>query len=110
MLGVAPPLFVNVPPAPPSDHTAAVAPPPNEPPKAAVVPPWQMAAVAPPALTVDDRIYTVIVFDADAVPHEPPLVVSVKVPSCRSRCRCSISCLFPVYRRHYLQMYLLLPI
>ena len=39
------PLLANVPPAPPSDHTAAVAPPLNEPPKAAVVAPWQIAVV-----------------------------------------------------------------
>ena len=39
VFGVAPPLFANDPPAPPSLHTADVAPPPNDPPKAAEVPP-----------------------------------------------------------------------
>ena len=39
VLGVLPPLFAKVPPAPPSDQTAEVAPPPNEPPKAAEVVP-----------------------------------------------------------------------
>jgi hypothetical protein len=56
VFGVAPPLFVNDPPAPPSLHTADVAPPPNEPPRAAVVPPWQIAATAPPALTVGNKL------------------------------------------------------
>src|SRR5664280_2501102 len=55
ILGVAPPLFVNEPPAPPSVHTADVAPPPNDPPRAAVVPPWHIAATTPPALTVGFR-------------------------------------------------------
>ena len=50
MFGVAPPLFVKLPPAPPSLHTADVAPPPNAPPRAAVVPPWQIAAMAPPEM------------------------------------------------------------
>ena len=52
MLGVVPPLFVNEPPAAPSDQTAAVAPPPNEPASAAEVPPWQIAVIAAPAFTV----------------------------------------------------------
>ena len=47
--GVLPLLLANVPPAPPSLHTAPVAPPPNEPPNAAVVPPWHIAATAEPA-------------------------------------------------------------
>ena len=52
VLGVVPELFVKVPPAPPSDHTALVAPPPNDPPNAAVVLPWHSAAMAPPTFTV----------------------------------------------------------
>lgn len=52
VLGVEPVLFANVPPAPPSLHTAAVAPPPYEPPRAAVVPLWQMAGTPLPALAV----------------------------------------------------------
>jgi hypothetical protein len=71
-------LFAKVPPAPPSDHTAAVAPPPNEPPSAAVVPPWQTAVSAEPALAVGFG-FTVKVLLEVAVPHEPPLVVSVRV-------------------------------
>ena len=78
MLGVLPLLFANVPPAPPSDHTAEVAPPPNEPPKAADVPPWQINATADPAFTVGFG-FTTIVFVAEVVPHEPPEVVRVKV-------------------------------
>ena len=78
VLGVAPPLLVNVPPAPPSDQTAEVAPPPKEPPKATVVPPWQIAAVALPVLTVGFGL-TVIVLLALVMPHEPPDVVKVKV-------------------------------
>jgi hypothetical protein len=78
VFGVAPPLFVNEPPAPPSDHTADVAPPPNDPPRANVVPPWQIAATAPPALTVGLGL-TVIFFVAKTVPHEPPAVVSLNV-------------------------------
>lgn len=50
--GVLPPLLANVPPSPPSLHTADVAPPPNEPPKAGVVPPWQRALNAEPAPAV----------------------------------------------------------
>jgi hypothetical protein len=78
VFGVRPPLFVKLPPAAPSDHIADVALPPNDPPSAAEVPPWQMAAIAPPALTVGLR-FTVIVLFAEVVPHEPPLVVRVKV-------------------------------
>jgi hypothetical protein len=78
VLGVVPPLLVNVPPAPPSDHTAAVAPPPKEPPNAAVVAFWQMAVTDPPAFTVGFG-FTVNDLFADVVPHEPPLVVSVSV-------------------------------
>ena len=78
MPGVLPVLFVKVPPAPPSDHTAEVAPPPNEPPKADVVPPWQTADIAEPALTVGLGL-TVIFLVADVTPHTPPLVVNVKV-------------------------------
>jgi hypothetical protein len=50
--GVLPLLLVNVPPAPPSLHTAPVALPPKEPPSAGVVPPWQIALNAPPTPTV----------------------------------------------------------
>ena len=78
MPGVAPLLFVNVPPAPPSDHTAEVAPPPNEPPNAAVVPPWHIAGVIAPELTVGFG-FTVIVLLALVVPQKPPDVVKVKV-------------------------------
>ena len=70
--------MVNVPPAPPSDHTAPVAPPPKEPPKAALVPPWQIAAIAAPALTVGFEL-TVTVLEAETVPHEPPVVVRISV-------------------------------
>ena len=49
--GVLPPLFANVPPAPPSDHTAEVVPSRNEPPKAADMPPWQISAIAGPTST-----------------------------------------------------------
>ena len=73
-----PPLFVNVPPAPPSDHTADVAPPPNEPPNAADVPPWHIAATAPPTFTIGLGFTTICLF-AEVVPHEPPAVVKVKV-------------------------------
>ena len=76
--GVLPLLLVNVPPAPPSLHTALVAPPPNEPPKAAVVPPWQIAATAEPAFTVGIG-FTVRYLLADVVPQEPPVVVNVNV-------------------------------
>ena len=76
--GVFPVLFVNVPPAPPSDHVAAVAPPPNEPPNTEVVPPWQMVAMEGPTLTVGFGL-TVNCVLAEAVPHEPPLVVRVNV-------------------------------
>jgi hypothetical protein len=76
--GVLPVLLVNVPPAPPSLHTALVAPPPNEPPKAAVVPPWQIAATAEPAFTVGLG-FTVRFLLADVVPQEPPVVVNVNV-------------------------------
>ena len=78
VLGVAPPLFVNEPPAPPSVHTADVAPPPNDPPKAAVVPPWQIAAITPPTLTVGFGL-TVSTLLAVVVPHNPPAVVRVNV-------------------------------
>ena len=78
MFGVAPPLLVKLPPAPPSLHTADVAPPPKEPPKAAVVPPWQMAVTAPPTFTVGLRLTTTVLL-FDVVPHDPPLVVSVNV-------------------------------
>jgi hypothetical protein len=78
ILGVAPPLFVNDPPAPPSDHTAEVALPPKDPPNAAVVPPWQIAATAPPTLTVGLGL-TVRTLFAEVVPHDPPAVVSVNV-------------------------------
>ena len=71
-------LLAKVPPAPPSVHVADVAPPPNEPPKATVVPPWQMAATAPPALTVGFG-FTVSVLLAVVVPHDPPAVVKVNV-------------------------------
>jgi hypothetical protein len=76
--GVDPPLFVKIPPAPPSLHTADVAPPPNEPPKATVVPPWHIAAKAEPTLTVGLGL-TVNVLLAEVVPHKPPDVVRVKV-------------------------------
>ena len=76
--GVVPLLLVNVPPAPPSLHTAEVAPPPNEPPKAAVVPPWQMADNAEPTFTVGFG-FTVKVLLAVALPQPPPEVVRVKV-------------------------------
>src|SRR5664280_231872 len=78
VFGVAPPLFVNEPPAPPSVHTADVAPPPKDPPKAIVVPPWQIAAIAPPALTVGLGLTVRILF-AEVIPHKPPAVVSVNV-------------------------------
>src|SRR5664280_1595214 len=81
VFGVNPPLFVNEPPAPPSDHTADVALPPYEPPRPAVVPPWQIAATAPPALTVGFGL-TVIFFVAKMVPQEPPAVVSLNVTGC----------------------------
>ena len=75
---VLPELLVNVPPAAPSDQTAAVAPPPNEPPKAVVVPPWQIAVSAPPTFIVGFGL-TVSCLLANAVLHEPPLVVRVNV-------------------------------
>ena len=81
MPGVAPPLLANVPavgPVNPSDHIADVAPPPKEPPRATVVAPWQIAAVAAPTKTVGFG-FTVSVLLADAVPHDPPPVRSVKV-------------------------------
>src|ERR1035437_1151496 len=78
VFGVPPPLFVNEPPAPPSSHTADVAPPANEPPMPKVVPLWQMAATAPPALTVGLGL-TVIFFVAKIVPHGPPAVVNLNV-------------------------------
>jgi len=78
VFGVAPPLFVNDPPAAPSLQTADVAPPPNEPPKAAVVPLWHIAATAPPALTVGLGLTTTVLL-FDVIPHKPPLVVSVSV-------------------------------
>ena len=78
MPGVPPPLFVNVPPAPPSVHTAVVAPPPNEPPSAAEVPPWQIDAIAEPAFTVGFG-FTVNDLPAEVAPHKPPDVVSVNV-------------------------------
>ena len=56
-------LLANEPPAPPSDHTAEVAPPPNEPPNTPLVAPWQIAATAPPALTVGNG-FTVTVLVA----------------------------------------------
>ena len=73
-----PVLLANVPPAPPSLHTAEVAPPPNEPPSAAVVPPWQIPVTAVPAFTVGFG-FTVNDLFAEVVPHEPPEVVSVNV-------------------------------
>ena len=76
--GVLPVLLVNVPPAPPSLHTAEVAPPPNEPPNAAVVPPWQIPATAEPAFAVGFG-FTVNDLFADVVLHDPPDEVSVKV-------------------------------
>lgn len=76
--GVVPVLFVKLPPAPPSDHTADVAPPLYEPPKAAVVPPWHIAATPGPALTTGLGL-TVTVLLADVVPQLPPAVVRVKV-------------------------------
>jgi hypothetical protein len=76
--GVAPVLFAKLPPAAPSLHTADVAAPPKDPPKAAVVPPWQIAATAPPALTVGLRLTTTVLFP-EVVPQDPPLVVSVSV-------------------------------
>ena len=78
VLGVLPVLFVKLPPAPPSVHTADVAPPPNDPPNAPEVLPWQMAVTATPAFTVGAG-FTVIVLLANIVPHEPPAVVSVNV-------------------------------
>jgi hypothetical protein len=75
--GVLPVLLANVPPVGLADQTAAVAPPPKEPPKAAVVPPWHIAATAD-VLAVGFG-FTVSVLLAVVVPHEPPLVVSVKV-------------------------------
>ena len=78
VFGVVPELLVKVPPAAPSDHMADVAPPPNEPLRAAVVPPWQIAVVAAPAFTVGLGL-TVSDLPAEVVPHEPPLVVSVRV-------------------------------
>jgi hypothetical protein len=60
------------------DHVPPVALPPTEPPSAAEVPPWQIAAIAAPAFAVGLGV-TVIFFDADTVPQEPPLVVKVKV-------------------------------
>jgi hypothetical protein len=80
VFGVNPPLFVKVPPATPSVHTAEVAPPPKDPPSAIVVPPWQIAAIAGPMETVGFGL-TVRVFVANTVPHDPPEVVSVKVTS-----------------------------
>ena len=73
-----PVLFANVPPAPPSLHTAPVAPPPNEPPSAAVVAPWHIPVTAEPAFTVGFG-FTVKLLLAEVVPHTPPDVVSVKV-------------------------------
>ena len=70
--------MVNVPPAPPSLHTAAVALPPNEPPKVVVVPPWQTATNPVPALAVGDAV-TLTVLPAETLPHEPPEVVNVSV-------------------------------
>ena len=78
---VFPPLFVKVPavgPVNPSDQTADVAPPPKDPPNAAVVPPWQIATTGPPAFTVGVG-FTVNNLLSDVVPHEPPLLVKVKV-------------------------------
>ena len=68
--------FVHVP-APPL-HVPPVAPPLVLPPMAADVPPWQIAVNALPALAVG-LAFTVIDFVAVVVPHEPPLVVKVKV-------------------------------
>jgi hypothetical protein len=68
---------LNVPPAG-VDHVPPVAPPPTEAPRATVVPPWQMAAIAGPMFTVGAG-FTIIVFDAEADPQEPPVVVSDNV-------------------------------
>ena len=70
-------LGVNVPPAG-VDQLPPVAPPPTEAPRATVVPPWQIAAIAGPIFTVGFG-FTVIVFDAEADPQEPPDVVSARV-------------------------------
>lgn len=79
--GVAPPLLAKVPaaaPDKPSDHTALVAPPLNDPPNVAVVPPWQIAVTAPPTFTAGVGFIVTVLF-AEVVPHEPPLVVNVRV-------------------------------
>ena len=77
--GVPPPLFANVPPAPPSDHIAETAPPPNEPPSAAVVPPWQIAGTAAPALAVGSRL-TVIARVRGALVLQLFVAVTLKLP------------------------------
>src|SRR6185312_5414507 len=68
--------FVHVP-APPL-QVPPVAPPDTEPPICADVPPWQIAVNAPPAFAVGFG-FTVMVLVAVVVPHDPPLVVNVKV-------------------------------
>jgi len=70
-------LGLKVPPAG-VDHVPPVAPPPTEPLKGAEVLVWQIAAIEGPASTVGLG-FTTIVLLAVAVPHEPPLVVSVNV-------------------------------
>ena len=74
-----PVLFVKLPPAPPSDHTADVAPPPNDPPNAVEVPPWHIAAMTPPTFTVGVGFTVRVLVTGATEPHEPPLAVNVKV-------------------------------
>jgi hypothetical protein len=74
---VLPLLLAKLPPVGLALQTAAVAPPPNEPPNAAVVPLWQIAATA--VVLAVGFGFTVSVLLAVVVPHEPPLVVRVKV-------------------------------
>jgi len=76
--GVDPPLFEKVPPAPPSSQIPEVAPPPTDPPRAPVVPPWQTAVNAPPEFAVGGT-FTVTDLVPLVVPHEPPLVVRVRI-------------------------------
>jgi hypothetical protein len=68
--------FVHVP-APPL-HVPPVAPPDTEPPIGPDVPPWHIADNAAPAFAIGFG-FTVIVLVTVVVPHEPPLVVKVKV-------------------------------
>ena len=64
-------------PAPPL-QVPPVAPPDTEPPICAEVAPWHIADKAAPAFATGFG-FTVIVLVAVVVPHEPPLVVKVKV-------------------------------